>query len=319
MSTTDLTPLEQRLCGFLQDGLPICPRPSAAVAEALGITELSALAQTAALRRQGIIRRLGPIIDYRALGRVTTLVTAHVSDDAVEKVAAAVSALAGVSHNYLRSHHYNLWFTLQADSDAALDATLAKLSADSGVTFYSLPAVRFFKLDVRFGPSSGIARSPRNASSASPVVLSDADKAALRFLQTGVEMIPRPFAALADDDHILETVKSLVARGVIKRIAATLDYRALGFTANAMFCCEVPVEKVEECGKALASLEMVSHCYERRIFPGWPCNLFAMMHARDAADIDRAVSQFAADHAVTEFALLPTLREFKKSPVTLPL
>jgi DNA-binding Lrp family transcriptional regulator len=314
--TAELTSQQQRLCDILQEGLPVCSRPFAAIAETLGVSEVSVLIQTVNLRRMGIIRRIGPVFDYRALGRVGVLVTAHVEEDAIDKVAEAVNSLAGVSHNYLRGHHYNLWFTLQAGSEAAIEEILAKLSADVNVAFHSLPAVRTFKLDARFGLSRSKKGLDTVFTGKTPVVLSETDKAVLCSLQKGLEIVTSPFAEAEDDDRtVVETVKSLVARGVIKRIAATVDYRLLGFTANAMFCCKVAPEKVDECGKSLAAMDMVSHCYERRTFPGWPYNLFGMMHSRSDGELNEAVGRFLRETGVKEHALLPTLKEFKKKPV----
>jgi siroheme decarboxylase len=313
----ELTDLQKRLCDALQDGLPVCSRPFAAVGLAVGASEMSALTQTAALRRMDVIRRIGPIIDYRVLGRVSTLVAAHVQQDDIERVAAVVSALSGVSHNYMRDHSFNLWFTLQGNSAPELDAVLARLSEQVGIEFHSLPVVRSFKLDVRFGLSS-MPRSERAPiRDATPVTLSDRQRAVLGFLQDGLEIVPQPFCEHHDVGDTIAVIESLVACGVIKRLAATLNYRALGFTTNVMFCCAVPEAAVESAGLTLAGLDMVSHCYERRAFAGWPYNLFAMMHARSADEVSMTVQAFAASNHVHEYALLPTVKEFKKAPVRL--
>jgi siroheme decarboxylase len=313
---TELTPFQLRLLDLLQEGLPICRRPFADIAASLGVSEMTVLSESASLLRQHIIRRIGPIIDYRMLGRVSTLATAHVPAPDIERVASTVSSLPGVSHNYLRDHHYNLWFTLQDTSEAAIENVLSGLSAKEGIAFHSLPAVHFFKLDVRFG-NKRTHPEKKVSGTISPIQLTDSEKAILTELQHGIEVVTSPFAYADDDAPIVAAISSLLQRGVIKRIAATIDYRRLGFTANAMLCCRVAPEKVEEVGRALASLEMVSHCYERRTFPGWPFNLFAMMHAKAAGDINVAVAEFSKGHGITESALLPTLREFKKSPILL--
>lgn len=315
MTPIALTPLQERLLSVLQDGVPVVPRPFAVIAESIGSSEMAVLNQIMTLKRQGIIRRIGPVIDYRVLGRVTTLVTAHVTEPSVEAVAAAVSALPGVSHNYLREHHYNLWFTLQADSSDALDALLKELSTQQGVEFHSLPAVRFFKLDVHFGPRAKKAAEEVSPAK-TPVVLTDAEKDVLTWMQRDFEVITSPFVC-GEDESALKIVQSLVERGVVKRIAVTVDYRRLGFAANTMFCSRVSQEKIDAAGRALASLDVVSHCYERKVFPGWPFNLFAMMHAHSAAELDLTVSRFVAECGIGEFVLLPTVRQFKKSPVVL--
>ena len=100
--SVQLTPLQKRLCNILQEGLPVCPRPFAEIAKVLDSSEEIILRQIRELKKQGVIRRLGAMINYRALGRVSTFVTAHVPQEDLQEVAEAVNKLAGVSHNYLR-------------------------------------------------------------------------------------------------------------------------------------------------------------------------------------------------------------------------
>ena len=81
-------------------------------------------------------------INYRALGRTAVLVTADVPDDKLAAVGQLVSGLPGVSHNYIRRHRFNLWFTLQGTSEGDIDRQLAELSGQTGVVFHPLPALR---------------------------------------------------------------------------------------------------------------------------------------------------------------------------------
>ncbi|HSV26680.1 MAG TPA: hypothetical protein VLH60_02200, partial [Sedimentisphaerales bacterium] len=147
--SAELTDLQKKLCEALQDSLPLCSRPFAELAAFLGTDEQTILNETLALRNCGVIRRLGPFIDYHALGRVSALVAGHVDENMLAEVVKLVNAQPGVSHNYLRGHHYNLWFTLQADSAGKIEQILTSLTAETGVTFHRLPAIRSFKLDVR--------------------------------------------------------------------------------------------------------------------------------------------------------------------------
>ncbi len=146
----------------LQDGLPLEPTPYATLARDIGLAEEELLSRIRELKRRGVIRRIGPVIEPGALSRATTLAAMAVPEKQIEKVAAIVSALAGVSHNYLRQAEgkpvpYNLWFTLSAPSRDALDKTLSKVCEQTGLDVMSLPAKRAFKLHVRFetGDSTG--------------------------------------------------------------------------------------------------------------------------------------------------------------------
>ena len=150
-----LSAFDKRLCNQLQIGLPIAERPFAIIARILKSSEAEVIKHTRELIKLGVIRRLGVSINWRAIGKASSLVTAHIEQEDLKKVIPAVNKLQGVSHNYLREHYYNLWFTLRADSQKELDAILKKLSKRFGTSFNSLPVVRAFKLDARFDAASG--------------------------------------------------------------------------------------------------------------------------------------------------------------------
>jgi len=145
-----LSKFQKKMCNALQEGLPICSRPFDDLAKYLDSDEETVLQQIEELKKAGVIRRIRALINYRALGKTSTLVAAHIPQENLQEVTEAVNALSGVSHNYLRSHYYNLWFTLQAESVEQIDVALSNLSGRLGIDFYSLPVRRAFKLDVRF-------------------------------------------------------------------------------------------------------------------------------------------------------------------------
>ena len=317
-----MTEIEKRLCNALQSGLPVRARPYAAIASQLGGQEGQVLRLTRELKRAGIIRRIRAMLNYRALGRTGTLVAAHVEPDVLKEAAEVVNALDTVSHNYLRSHYYNLWFTLQADSDAEIDITLQSLAGKLGVDFHSLPVVRVFKLDVRFDAESegrAMLENVEAVPSVEPVKLSREEKRVLSGLAGELQVTARPFAFLSAGAHgqadVLKVIKRLIDKRVIRRIAAVMDHRRLGFTANVMLAAKVPPGRIEQAGRRLARFSTVSHCYERRTFPGWQYNLFAMMHARSMGRIQHDVQRFAQAEKIDAFELLPTEAELKKHPV----
>jgi len=94
-----------------------------------------------------------------------------------------------------------------------------------------------------------------------------------------------------------------------------VDHRKLGFTANVLFVSEVPQDRVIRVGEELARFKVVSHCYKRGTFEGWPYNLFAMMHGKSFGDIQRVIDRFVEAEKVDLYELLPTKAELKKQPV----
>lgn len=320
--STALTDFQKQLCNRLQRGLPICSQPYAEIAKALDSSEANVLEQTSALKATGIVRRVAAVVNHRALGFSSTLVTAQVPSEQQALVTEAVNALPGVSHNYLRQHRFNMWFTLQEKSPAQVQATLSGLQAKFGIAFHSLPVTKVFKLDVRFDIESDDAvllQDVERVPQVEAVALTDAHKQVLSALQGGLEVTSRPFDTVRPDGmterDLFARLTELLESGVIRRIAGVLNHHKLGFAANVMFAGQVDPEHVVEAGRWLAHSGTVSHCYERETFEGWPYNLFAMLHGRTMAQIQRTLDHLSATGNVRAFELLPTQAELKKQPV----
>jgi DNA-binding Lrp family transcriptional regulator len=325
--TTDLNDFQKQLLKILQEPLLVCREPFVRIAQHVNSDRNTILDSIKQFKDSGLIRRFGPQINYRALGKTACLVTAHVPDEDISITSAVVNAIPGVSHNYLRDHHYNMWFTLQADTQQQIDNLLQNLSKRLGTQFYSLKAKKVFKLDVRFDPDlsepfkrSKVTQQSAIPSQKGPVKLDDIQKKILNKLQTNFEIVPCPFDYLSFEDNIdielvLQKIQLLIDTGVIRKISAVLDHRKLGYNANVMFCAKVKPQNIEHAGSALASYKMVSHCYHRDTFQDFPYNLFAMMHAADSEQIEKVIAEFTANHSITDFAALATTAELKKSPV----
>lgn len=327
--TIALNKFQKALCNIMQEPLPLRARPFAIIAERLSSDEGTVISQLQELKSLGVIRRFSATIDYRRSGKVAVLVTTCVPTDDLTTVTAVINALPGVSHNYLREHHYNLWFTLQADDTGQIDTMLANLSRRLGCKFHSLSATKVFKLHVRFDadfPEGVLALADVETDSfgavtfdPEPATLTSLEKEILTKLQRDLEISPRPFDFLVTDtvdiETAVETIRSLTDKGVIRSVSAVLNQHKLGFGANVMFCAAVKSDRVDDVGQNLAKLKIVSHCYERKTFEGWPYNLFAMMHARTLAQIRRVISKFTASEHIGEFELLVTTAELKKQAV----
>lgn len=322
----ELTNFQKQLCNLLQDGLTICRRPFAEIAKTLNCNEDSVLEQTRLLKETGIIRRFHAIINYRALGRTSSLIAAHVPDDSFEGVTNAVNDLEGVSHNYRRDHHYNMWFTLQMQTLSQIETLLAELSERFGTEFHSLPVERAFKLDVRFDAERLVMRGITNGSAddirrkiEEPVELNEIQKHVLSGLQKDLEFTAEPFeflnAAESEDRDVRAVIQELVNMGVIRRIAAVLNHRRIGFECNVLFVCEISLDRIITAGRRLARTNSVSHCYQRKTFKDWPYNLFAMMHGRDEAQIRHDIEELVEIEKIEKFELLKTVAELKKQPV----
>ncbi len=312
---------DKRLCNELQIGLPIAERPFAIIARILKSNEAKVLKRTRTLVKLGVIRRLGVSINWRAIGKSSTLVAAHIEQENLKRVVSAVNKLRGVSHNYLREHHYNLWFTLRADSQKDLEMILKKMSKRFGIIFNSLPVEMVFKLDARFDATSGGKRlltegRGRRMEGRGRRTISQFDERILEGLQGGLKAVKRPFNfpgkdAFENYDSLIH-IAGMIQDGVINRLGAMVNHNKLGFTVNAMFACEAKKTRAIEIGEKLAAMKIVSHCYERKKFKGWPYNIFAMMHGSNMGDIRKAVNGFVKKEGIDSFAILPTAEKLKK-------
>ncbi|MGI6435198.1 MAG: Lrp/AsnC family transcriptional regulator [Syntrophomonadaceae bacterium] len=144
------TPIEKELLDLLQNRFPLIATPYQELAEELGLSEEEVIEKVQALRQQGVIRRIGAILDAGKMGYYSTLCACQVPTEHLEAVAAIINALPGVTHNYQRQHRYNLWFTLSAPSSEAVVRELRQLEQQTGVKIVSMPATRNYKIDARF-------------------------------------------------------------------------------------------------------------------------------------------------------------------------
>jgi DNA-binding Lrp family transcriptional regulator len=146
-----MNPTDTAILNRIQSDFPITPRPFAAIAAELGLTETEVLDRVAALKERGIIRRIGANFVPGKLGYVSTLCAARVPEDRLKRFAAAVNRHPGVTHNYLRDNEFNVWFTMIAPSMAQIETSLADLARETGVTeILNLPATKVFKIRAQF-------------------------------------------------------------------------------------------------------------------------------------------------------------------------
>jgi len=144
---------DKQILDIIQTGFPIEPRPYAAIGAQVGLTESETLARVRALRGKGIIRRIGANFQSAKIGFTSTLCAASVPPASLDAFIAAVNAHPGVTHNYLRDHPINVWFTMIGSSTQAIRDDLAAITAATGVSILNLPADRLFKIRVDFAMS----------------------------------------------------------------------------------------------------------------------------------------------------------------------
>lgn len=318
---------DARLLELLQREFPLVARPFEEIGIRLGISESEVIERVSKLKSDSVIRQISAIFDSAALGYSSELVAFKVEPTALEAVAAVVSVHKGVSHCYSRDADYNLWFTITIGPEMDLSEEISRLADTPGVASYlRLPQKRLFKIGV-FLDVTGEDASKRDATSQNPPEISrnlghldPKFRPFVRVLQQNLPISQTPFSDLAapanmTEADLLAAARQLLADGTMRRFAAVLRHVTAGFKVNAMVCWAATEDKIEEAGAKLAEHPSVSHCYERAISPHWPWPLYTMIHCRTESELAQVISELKSASGLTEYRVLRTLKEFKKSRV----
>jgi DNA-binding Lrp family transcriptional regulator len=321
-----LTDRDRALLNLMQGSFPLEPQPYAAVAREAGMTEAEVLADVQRLLDDRIIRQVTPIYDTRALGYGSMLVAAKVDPEHPWGPAKIINSHPGVSHNYLRNHEFNMWFTLavEEDSPLGLQGTLDVLQELTGAeSIRQLPTLKLFKIrmdlemegDTKALSSEGEAETPIDLER---VAYDELDKDVIRATQGDLPVVPEPWAPAAERlgmsvEELLTHLEGMRERGLLRRVAAILYHRRAGFSANGMGVWQVPDDRIQEIGPRMASFRGISHCYERPTYEDWPFQIFTMAHGRSKEECDAILDAIAAQFPEIESrATLYSSTEFKK-------
>ncbi len=318
---------DKRLMNMLQSSFPLDPEPFALLAAEAEMDLGDVLTRTQRLLDERIVREITPIFDTRALGYESMLVAAKVDSEHPQRAASIVNSHPGVSHNYLRTHDFNLWFTIATppDSELGLAGTLDVLMRETGAeSMRQLPTLTLFKINMNLEMEKGtdalaaaIDASPPRELGAQPY--DERDIAVIRALQGPMAAVERPYAAAAAElemstDELLDHLRGMVDRKILRRVAAILFHRRAGFSANGMGVWKVPDAEVMETGRRMASFRGVSHCYQRPTYGDWPYSVFTMAHGRSKEECDAILDSIAEDCGIgpEDRATLYSSTEYKK-------
>ena len=316
--------VDRRLLDILQRDFPPTVQPFAAIGQRLGLPEEEVLARVRRLKgpeKGRLIRQISAIFDTMALGYKSTLVAMQVPPDDVDRVAAAINRHPGVSHNYQRDHTWNLWFTLAVPADDDLETTVVALvDGAGGYPYRPLPALRVFKIGVQLGMEGAEHASPVATAHGSRAATAPTtrDRAFVRELQEDIEIVPQPFAGVAQrlgvsQEEVVVWLQQAKAVGWLRRFAAILRQRQAGYVANGMAVWRVPEDSIERAATVATSLPQVSHCYQRLTYPDWPYNLFTMIHAKSKENCQAVARKISRETGVSDYVILFSTKEYKKA------
>ncbi len=326
MTTSDH---DAALLGALQETIPFTERPFAAIGGRCGLGEEETLERVKALKEAKIIRQISAIFDTRSLGYASSLVAAKVAPGNLESAVQVINSHPGVSHNYLRNHEFNLWYTIAVPPTSALglEGTVDLLHRLSGAeSTRLLPTLRLFKIGVRFDvegsakPGDQSAPGYTEASRQEAAPLTGTEIEFVRVMQRDLALTPEPFVAVARELGLSFTEAAamhgrFLSTGRMRRFAAVLHHRKAGFGANAMGVWAGPQndpDALRKLGETMAGFRAVSHCYQRPSYPEWPYNLFTMVHGKTSEECEETLAAIAETTGITDRHALYSTREFKK-------
>jgi siroheme decarboxylase len=320
-----LEDIDRRLLNLMQGSFPIAPRPYRHVAELGEIAEAEVMSRVQHLLDKRIIRQVTPIFDTRALGYSSMLVAAKVDPEHPHRAAHVINEHPGVSHNYLRNHEFNLWFTIatEPDSKLGLQGTLDVLAREAGAeSVRQLPTLKLFKIRMDLEMEGDTQALASAVQATEPIELDpqpydELDIAVIRALQGDMPVVEEPYAAAAatvglSQERFLDHLSGMQERGILRRVAAILYHRRAGFSANGMGVWKVPEEQILEIGRRMAAVRGISHCYQRPTYEDWPYSVFTMAHGRSKDECDAVLDAIAEQTGVHERATLYSSTEFKK-------
>jgi DNA-binding Lrp family transcriptional regulator len=320
-----LDDLDRKLLNLMQGSFALVRTPFAHVAQLAGSDEAEVMRRVQRLLDGRIIREITPIFDTRALGYSSMLVAAKVDPENPHRAAKVINSHPGVTHNYLRNHDFNLWFTIATEpgSRLGLDGTLDVLQRLTGAeSIRQLPTLRLFKIRMDLEMEKGtdaLAAAGESVAPAElePIELAEEDIQTIRATQGPMPVLSEPYAPAAErlgvsQDEVLARLDSLRERGGLRRVAAILFHRRAGFSANGMGVWKVPEERILELGVQMAAFRGISHCYQRPTYADWPYSVFTMAHGRSKDECDAILDSIAAATGIQERATLYSSTEFKK-------
>ena len=149
-------------------------------------------------------------------------------------------------------------------------------------------------------------------------MLTEIEKRIIASIQEDMEITERPYLAISEklgitETELLDRLKDLSRRGVIRRFGATLRHQRAGFSANAMVAWMVDEDRIEEVGQKMATFDQVSHCYRRNPTPDWPYNLYTMVHAASEQACQETARKMSSATFVQDYTLLFSREELKKT------
>ena len=293
--------LSRQFINRYQGGFPIEEQPFASVAADLGTDPATLLSTIQELMGDdGLLSRFGPLYDASSMGGSLTLAALSVPDDRFDEVTNLVNEMPEVAHNYQREHELNMWFVIATETPELLQQTIERIEQTANLPVYNFPKLQTFYLGLWLivDESNGVSTQPvPGPMKQGGMIIDELERKIVQATQAGLPLQTAPYTEVAgacgcDTQTVMQRMRLMLERGVIRRIGAIPNHYRLGLRGNGMSVWDVDDDKLVELGARVGRLDFVSHCYERpRHLPLWPYNLFAMIHGHDRDEVKVKLEQ----------------------------
>ena len=318
---TSMDNLDKEILNEIQWTFPLTSRPYHEIAKKFDVSLETVKDRLIHLKKIGVLRQLSAIFDTRKLGYKSSLVAMEIEPDKLDFVAQQINRHPGE-----RNHQFNLWFTLAVPPGSDLKTEVDKFSKLKGIKKVRLlPTIQLFKIGVKLDMVEEKKHDVKPSEKKKKIREvkfnpTEEDKEFIRELQKDLEIVDNPFSNAAQklgmtEDQIFEKLKYYEEIGVMRRFAAILRHRDVGFVANGMIVWKVPEERITEVGGKLGSFPQVSHCYQRPVYADWPYNVFSMIHCKSEDEAQEMAKTIQNQINVDDYKILFSAREFKKTRV----
>ncbi len=318
----DLSHTDKLILMELEYNFPFDSQPFKAIADKFSISEEDLLERVKIMVENGIIKRIGMYVSFRAKGMDGALVGANIPLENVEKFRKIALSIRELTHNFVRNHpRYNIWFVLKAENRSILNEKikdlLSKVNSDDYVILYSKKTL---KLSVKYDIIRGVSWSENsmrtlieNVPTADELGI---NKELLRDLSYPLKLTSRPFKEIAEkynmgEDEIVDLIKELYEKNVIKDYGATLNGEKIGIIENGMVLLDNDNPE-DACKKVALDVREATHVVLRESDKeNWRFLCYSMIHATNKNIIKNVAKEIVKETNSKSYMILFSLENLK--------
>ncbi|MCH4814431.1 MAG: Lrp/AsnC family transcriptional regulator [Saccharolobus sp.] len=322
MDLSEISDIDKEILMKLEYNFPFDPQPFKIISEELKISEEELLNRIKKLLEDGIVKRIGMYVSFRAKGMDGALIAARIPQDKIEKFRKIALGIKELTHNYVRDHpKYNIWFVLKASDRDTLNKNVKELLSQVDCNDYViLYSKRTLKLSVKYDVIRGVSWSPNNTiKSLNKVPTAEElgiDKQLLTELSYPLKISQRPFKEIAEkhkmkEDELIELVRELYDKNVIKDYGATLNGEKIGIVENGMVLLDTSnIEK--SCEKLALNIPEATHVVLRESNDeDWKYLCYSMIHASRKETIRNVAKEISKETDSRSYMILFSLENLK--------